>query len=295
VLFCALCVIWGIPYLLIKVAVRDFSPATLVFGRTAIGALLLAPLAVRNGGLRVLLPRWRALIVYTVVELAIPWFFLSSAERRLSSSLSGLLVASVPLIGAVLALAGFADDRLDWRRTAGLLIGLGGVVAVLGLDIKTSDLGSVGEVGLVAVGYALGPQIIARQLAGLPGLSVAAGSLGLAALGYAGPAMAELPRHWPGAGPVASVVTLGVVCTALAFVLFFGLIAEAGPVRATVITYFNPAVAVALGAAVLGEPFTVGTALGFVLIIAGSALATRRPAQSRMAQVVAAPEAPSQL
>ena len=294
-LFCALCIIWGIPYLLIKVAVRDFSPATLVFGRTAIGALLLLPLAARRGGLGVLLPHWRPIVVYTIVELAVPWFLLSSAERRLSSSVSGLLVASVPLIGAVFALLGFADDRLDWRRTAGLLLGLGGVVALLGLDIKGSDMGSAGEVLLVAVGYALGPQIIARQLSGLPSLPVAAASLGLTAIGYAAPAMTELPTRGPGAGPIAAVVTLGVVCTALAFVLFFGLIAEAGPLRATVITYFNPAVAVGLGVAVLGEPFTAGTALGFVLIIAGSVLATRRPAPSPVATVIATSDASSHL
>jgi drug/metabolite transporter (DMT)-like permease len=277
VLFWALCLIWGIPYLLIRVAVRELDPAVLVFGRTAIGAALLVPVAASRGQLRPLISHWRPLLVYTVVELAVPWFLLSDAEKRLSSSLSGLLVAAVPLMGAAASLLSGGEERLSWRQTAGLFVGLAGVGALLGLDVKGADLGAAAEVVVVAVGYALGPQLAARKLADLPNLGVVAASLSLTALGYAPAALLELPREWPGSGPVASVATLGVVCTALAFLLFFGLIREIGPVRATVITYVNPAVAVALGVLVLGEPFGINTALGFVLVIAGSVLATRRP------------------
>jgi drug/metabolite transporter (DMT)-like permease len=279
-LFGALCVIWGFPYLLIKVAVRDLTPATLVFLRTTIGAALLLPIAVRRGQLRRLLPRWRPVVAFTAVEIAMPWLLLSDAERRLSSSLTGLFIASVPLVGAAIAWKGGGQDRFEGRRLAGLVLGLVGVVALLGLDVRAGDLGAVAELALVVIGYALGPRIVSRQLADVPGLEVVAVSLALCAIGYAPVGVAQLPGALPPPSVIASVVALGVVCTALAFLAFFGLIAEVGPVRSVVIAYVNPAVAVAAGVALLGEPFTAGTAVGFVLILAGSFLATR-PAQVR--------------
>jgi len=277
-----MCVIWGVPYLLIKVAVADVSPATLVFLRTATGALLLVPVAAARGQLAPLLPRWRVLLIYTVVEIGLPWLLLSDAETRLSSSLSGLLVAAVPLIGAVLATAA-GLDHLDRRRVLGLLVGLAGVAALLGFDVSGGDLRAVGEIALVTVGYATGPLLITRPLAGLPSTGVVAASLGITALGYAPIGLTHLPSSLPGANVLASIAVLGVVCTAVAFLLFFALIAEVGPVRATVITYVNPAVAVLLGVALLGERFTAGTAAGFVLILAGCGLATRRNVAVRAA------------
>lgn len=275
ILFLALCVIWGIPYLLIKVAVRDLSPASLVFLRTAIGAALLLPVAAARGQLRVLLPRWRWIIAYTAVEIAIPWLLLSDAERRLSSSLSGLLIAAVPVIGAGIAWL-IRGERLDTRRLSGLFVGLAGVVALLGFDVGSGNLRAVGEMGLVALGYAMGPLIVSRRLQDMPGLGVVAASLTLCAVGYAPLGIPLLPHQMPGPVIVGSVVVLGVVCTAAAFLLFFALIGEVGPIRATVITYVNPAVAVALGVGLLSEPFTLGTALGFALILIGSFLATQR-------------------
>ncbi|HZS13810.1 MAG TPA: DMT family transporter [Candidatus Dormibacteraeota bacterium] len=274
-LFAAMCVIWGIPYLLIKVAVADVTPVALVFLRTAMGALLLVPIAAARGYLKPLQPHWRVLLVYTVVEIAVPWVLLSDAETKLSSSLSGLLVAAVPLIGAVIA-AALGQERLDLRRLAGLLVGLGGVAALLGLDVGSGDVRAVVEIGVVAVCYATGPIIIVRRLSRLPALGVVAVSLAIAAVAYAPAAALQLPRAMPGGNVLAAIALLGVVCTALAFVVFFALIAEVGPVRATVITYVNPAVAVLLGVTLLGERFTAGTAAGFVLILAGCALATRR-------------------
>ena len=188
-------VIWGVPYLLIKIAVGELTPVTLVFLRTALVAALLLPIAAARGGLRPLLPMWRWVLLYTVVEVALPWFLLSDAERRLSSSLTGLLIAAVPLIGAVVTWLTRGDDRLDLRRIGGLVIGLVGVAALVGLNVSFRDLGAVGEVG---------------------------------------------------------------------------------PVRATVITYFNPAVALLLGVALLREPLTLGAIIGFGLILVGSVLATRR-------------------
>jgi drug/metabolite transporter (DMT)-like permease len=275
-------IIWGIPYLLIKIAVGELSPVTLVFFRTALGALLLLPIAFARGGLRPLLPFWPWVLAYTVVEVSLPWFLLSDAERRLSSSLTGLLIAAVPLIGAVITWLTRGEDRLDVRRIGGLLLGLIGVAVLIGLDVSFRDFGAVGEVGLVAIGYAAGPIIVARRLPSVPSIGVVTASLVITALGYMPLALPHLPARFPSAQVVLAVATLGVVCTALAFLLFFALIAEVGPVRATVITYFNPAVALLLGVLLLREPFTVGAVVGFALILSGSLLATRR-ASSRAA------------
>ena len=272
-LFIALGVIWGIPYLLIKVAVRELTPASLVFLRTAIGAAILVPVVVWRGGARTLLARWRPIVLFTIVELAIPWFLLSEAETRVTSSLAGLFMASVPLVGALLARLTGRHEPLGARRVVGLVVGLVGVVALLGLDLGRGDLPAIVALAVVALGYAIGPIIISRRLSDLPALDVVAVALALCAIGYAPVGIAQLP---PRMSPevIGAVVVLGVACTAAAFLLFFALIAEVGPVRATVITYVNPAVAVAAGVTLLGEPFTLGTAMGFVLILAGSWLAT---------------------
>ena len=271
-----MCLIWGIPYLLIKVAVSDLSPVTLVFFRTAIGAVLLVPLAAGRGNLEPLLPHWRAILIYTMVEVALPWFLLSDAETRLSSSLTGLLIAAVPFVGVVLGWLTGAGERFDARRWFGLLIGFIGVAALVGLNVPARDFGAVGEVGLVAVGYALGPMIISRRLSHLPALGVVAVSLALPAIAYAPLGLTHQPAAFPSLPVLASVALLGVVCTAIAFLLFFALIAEVGNVRATTITYVNPAVALALGVVLLGEPFTVAAVVGFGLILLGLFFATRR-------------------
>jgi drug/metabolite transporter (DMT)-like permease len=267
-------VVWGLPYLLIKVAVRDLSPVVVVEGRTAIGALVLLPLALRQGQLRPLLRVWKPLLAYTVAELAVPWVLLSDAERRLPSSLSGLLIATVPLIAVVLAALTGHRDRVDRRALTGLIVGLIGVALLLGVDVGAGDLGAVGEVGLVALGYAIGPLLAARYFAALSSLALAAVSVALVAVVYAPLAAWQHPASVPSGRVVAAVVALGLVCTALAFVAFFELIKEVGSTRATLITYLNPAVAVVLGVVFLGESFKVGTGVGFALILTGCWLAT---------------------
>jgi drug/metabolite transporter (DMT)-like permease len=275
-LFAAMCVIWGVPYLLIKVAVRELNPSVLVFGRTATGALLLLPLAASRGELRPVVRRWLPLLAFAAVEIAGPWLLLSSAERRLSSSLSGLLIAAVPLVGAVITWLTGSSEELGRRNLAGLALGLVGVGALVGLDVGGASAGSLTEMAFVVVGYALGPFVLSRFLSDLPALGVIALSLTASAVVYAPIATLQAPGAFPAGRVVASVLVLAVVCTALAFLLFFSLIAEIGPVRATVITYVNPAVAGILGVAVLGESFSAGMGIGFVLILAGSVLATHR-------------------
>lgn len=277
-LFAAMSVIWGIPYLLIKVAVEDLGPALLVFCRTAIGAALLVPLALSRGELAPVLARWRPLLAYTAVELALPWLLLSIAEQRLPSSMAALLIATVPMIGLVLVWSLGERGSFGGRSVAGMLIGLVGVAALVGFDLAGAELPSAVMVLVVAACYAVGPVIFSRSLSDLSGLAVAAASLAICAIGFVPVAAVTLPGEAPSAGAVLAVVALGTVCTALAFILFFALIAEIGPVRATVFTYVNPAVAVVVGVAFLGEPFGLATAAGFALVLVGSILATdRRP------------------
>lgn len=273
-LFALMSLVWGLPYMLIKVAVHHLDPAMIVEGRTAMGALVLLPLAYRQRQLRPLLAAWKPLLVYTVVEMAVPWYLLPAAEQRLPSSLTGLLVATVPIIAVVLAALTGHRDRVDRRRLAGLVVGLVGVGLLLGLDVSQGDLRSVGAVLLVAVGYATGPLLAARYFEHLSSLALSAVSVTLVAVAYLPLAAARHPAQVPPGTVIASVIALGVVCTALAFVAFFELIKEVGSTRATVITYLNPAVAVILGVVFLGESFTLGSGVGFGLILAGSWLST---------------------
>lgn len=271
-LFIAMGVLWGIPYLFIRVAVHQVSPPTLVFVRTGLAAALLLPLARRE--LRGVLSRWRAVLAYTCAELAVPFLLLSDAERRLPSSLAGLLVAAVPIVGAGMSRFTAERERLGAVRLTGLLVGLAGVAALLGFARSGAPWWAFAEVGVVVVGYALGPRIVARSLSGVSSRAVIAASLTITALVYAPAGVLLGPRHVPSPSALASLAVLGVVCTAVAFLLFFPLIGEVGPARATVITYVNPAIAVALGVAVLHESFTAATVAGFVLVIAGCVLAT---------------------
>ncbi len=272
-------VVWGLPYLLIRVSVREISPALLVFIRTGGAALVLVPLAAARGALVPVIRRWRAVLVYTVAELAMPWLFLFDAERRLPSSLSGLLVAAVPLVAAVLAWV-TGSDRVDRRRLAGLVIGIAGVGVLVGFSVSGGQLLSVLSLGAVVVGYALGPWIVDHRLRGVPPLGVIAWSVLLCAVGYAPAALTELPSRPLSAPVIESALGLTFVCTILGFLLFFALIAEVGAMRATLVTYLNPPVAVVLGVVALGEPFGPATAVGFVLILGGCFLASRQPGRS---------------
>jgi len=255
----------------------------LVFLRTAGSTLLLLPLAASHGELRSLLPRWRPLLAFTAVEIAVPWILLSSAERRVTSSLAALLLAATPFVGVALATA-TGGERFDRRRLAGLLVGLAGVAAIVGLDIgRTSGIGLIEMAGVV-IGYAAGPWILHRYLDGLPSLGVIAASLGLTAVVYAPIAAFQLPNSLPSGRVIASIVTLAVVCTAVGFVVFFELIVEGGPVRSNLITYVNPAVAALLGVLVLSERFTVGMGVGFALVLVGSVFAAARSRQPVVAE-----------
>lgn len=274
-LFASMCLIWGVPYLLIKVAVEDVSPSMLVLARTGIAALLLLPIAAARNELRVLLPHWRPILAFAGIEIALPWILLASAETRISSSLTALLIAATPLVGTGIALVLVPRERLTFDRGLGLGLGLAGVAAIVGLGIEGTSGRAIAEVLGVAVCYAVGPVILQRWLSDLPPLGVIAVSLGLGALLYVPITAIAGPGSAPSADALLSILVLAIVCTALAFIVFFALITEIGPVRATVITYVNPAVASLLGVLLLGEDLTVGMGIGFVLVLIGSVLATR--------------------
>lgn len=279
VLFAAMSVIWGVPYLLIKVAVGEFSPVVVVFARCVIGAALLLPWTVARGHLRPALRQWPWLLAFTVLEMTGPWLLLSYAETHLSSSLTGLLVACVPFVAAVIARLTGDADRLTPVRVLGMAIGVVGIGVLLGLDVSGAQLWPLVAIGLTVLGYGTAPIIASRKLGDLPGVAASAVALTVTAVVYAPFA---IPRLGPvgSASPSAllSVAALGVVCTAVALALFFALIREVGPQRALVITFVNPAVAVLLGVALLGEPFTLGLAIGLPVVLLGCVLATRRSA-----------------
>jgi drug/metabolite transporter (DMT)-like permease len=274
-LFSLMGVVWGIPYLMIKVAVDGVSPSVVVFTRCAVGAVLLLPFALAQGGLiRTVRAHWRPMLAFACIEVVVPWWTLTDAERHLSSSTAGLLIAGVPIVGVAAARLLGDTERLGARRVTGLALGLSGVAVLTIPRLTGGDARSLAEVLLTVVGYATAPVIAARHLKDVPSLQLTAPCLTLAALVYAPAAVMTRPSAIPSPQVLSALAGLGVVCTAIAFVAFLELIKEAGPTRATVITYVNPAVAVAAGAAFLDESLTPGILAAFALILAGSVLAT---------------------
>jgi drug/metabolite transporter (DMT)-like permease len=275
-LFAAVSVIWGMPYLFIKIAVEELSPSVVAWSRLALAAAVLLPIAWRLGALRGLGERWRTLTVFAAVEMAIPWPLIGFGEVHITSSLAAILIAAVPLFVALIAIRFDRSERPTPVRLAGMLIGLAGVVALVGIDIggRSDELLGAVAVLVAAFCYAVGPMIVKRRLSDVDPLGPVAASLGIATLLVTPFALADLPDSAPSADTVASIVVLGLLCSALAFLFFFRLIAEVGPSRATVITYVNPVVALALGVAILDESVTTGVVVGLLLILAGSWLST---------------------
>jgi drug/metabolite transporter (DMT)-like permease len=273
-LFIFLGVLWGMPYLLIRIAVGTIDPLVVAGSRTLIGALLLLPIALHRNALGAAFRNWKWLLAFTLIEISVPWVLLGHAETRINSSTAGLLIAIVPLFAAIIVTR-LGHEKLEFRRMLGLGLGFAGVALLVGLDIHFSDLLAVAATIVVSLCYAIGPIIIDRKLKDVPAIGVITASMILATLLYAPFA----PFLWPtefNTAAVGSVIGLGVLCTAVAFLAFFALIAEVGPARATVVTYVNPAVAIVLGVLVLSEPLTTGMMIGFPLVILGSYLGTTR-------------------
>lgn len=272
--FVALGIIWGLPYLLIRVSVREISPSLLVFIRTGGAAVILVPLAAVRGALTPALRKWRPVVCFTVCELAVPWLLLFNAERTLPSSLSGVLVATVPIPAALLAWT-TGTDHVDLRRVSGLVLGIGGVCALLGFGISAAQIPVALSVVVVSVGYATAPWVVENYLQDVPPIGVLALACTLCALGYAPAAALSMPTRTLSASVIGSAAGLTVLCTIVAFLLAFSLIREVGAMRTTLITYVNPVVAVALGVGVLHERFSVVMVAGFCLILVGCLVASR--------------------
>jgi drug/metabolite transporter (DMT)-like permease len=272
ILFIALSIIWGIPYLLIKLALEDLNPAFIVFARSAPAAILLLVYSAIRGKLRSNLKFYKTAIGFAFVEMIFPWWFINLAEQDISSSLAGLLLATVPIFGVLIAR--FRGDRnaFHQRRIVGMLIGTLGVVILVGLDSITHGISilAVVIVLLAAFGYALGPVIVNKTLGESDSPTVIGMSLLIVSLVYTPFLPFIAPTEVPSTTSIAAVVTLSIVCTVIAFLLFFALIDEIGPVRVTLITYLNPAVALILGVVFLSEPITIGLAIGFPMVIIGS-------------------------
>jgi drug/metabolite transporter (DMT)-like permease len=266
-----------LPYFFIKLSVQELSPVVVAFGRVALGTLILLPIAWRRGALHSLGQHRAAILAFALAEFVIPFTAISFGERWISSSVTGILIAMVPLSIALIQRFFGVHERLGLWRTVGLAVGLVGVAALLGFGTISGPLGWAGVACMLiaTLGYAIGPLIIQRHLRSLDPYGPLAASLATASAVLLVPAILALPAHVPSLLTLASVVILGVVCTALAMLLMFYLVGHAGASRAAVITYINPAVAALLGVALLHERLGWGGILAFVLILAGSWLAAR--------------------
>ncbi len=280
VLFAAMAVIWGIPYFMIRVAVKELEPPVVVFSRTSLAATVLVIMAARQGAIRAALRRWRPVLAFAVIEMAIPWILLTTAETHLASGITALIVACVPIVGTIAAFLLGDRHALRLVRLIGVALGLGGVALLVARDLGSDNAPpwwSVAEVLVVCVCYATAPFIADRRLAEVPSSGVIAVSLVFVTVIYAPIAAVSLPSRAPRATVILAVLGLAFICTGLAFVVFFRLIDAVGPVRAGLITFANPVVAVALGALFLDEVITAATVIGFMLVLAGCWLATRPP------------------
>jgi drug/metabolite transporter (DMT)-like permease len=277
ILFASVSLIWGVPYLFIKLALEDgASPMLVAWGRVTLGAALLLPIAWRLGYLDGLRGKARPLAAFSIAECGLPWWLIPLGERHVSSSLAAILIASLPIATALFALRLDRSERIDGLRLVGLLVGLAGVILLLGIDVGGQAdelLGALAILGATAC-YAVGTFIVKRGLADVNPIGAVAVSLAIAAVLLAPAGIASLSAWEPGGGALASIGVLGVVCSAIALIAYFGLIVEVGATKASVITYVNPAVAVALGVFLLGESLTAAAVAGLLLILAGSWLAT---------------------
>jgi drug/metabolite transporter (DMT)-like permease len=276
-LFVFLCIAWGTPYFFIKLALADLSPSAIVFWRIALGAVVICAIVPAADWKR-LARRLPAIAFVGLIDLAIPFYFISAGERLISSSLTGLLIAAMPLVTALLALAVDRSERVTRWQLAGLVVGLTGVAVLLGLG-TAHDRGTLRGVLMVAAStfmYAVGALAVRRWFGDLPVRAATAATLVVAAMALAPSTFASLPQHAPGVASIVAIVALGLLCTAAAYLAYFRLIADIGATRASVVTYVNPVVAVVLGVAFLHEPLTASMIAGFVLVILGSWLSTAR-------------------
>ena len=279
-------VLWGFPYLFMRVAVGEVSPVFVAWSRLAVAAAILVPLAASRGALRPALGRWRWIALLGAYYMALAWTLIPFAERTLASSLTAIVIAGVPMMVTVLELG---HERPTPSRLAGLALGFGGVAALVGLEVgfKPSQLLALACLLVVLVCYAAGPVMTRRRLAGVDPVATAGLAAASAAILLTPAVLFQLPARVPSPPVLLSLAALGLLCSAVALAVWFFLIGEAGPGRASIVTYVNPAVAVAAGAVLLHERIGPGAVAGMALILGGSYIATA--ARPRVSAAEAAP------
>jgi len=274
--------IWGIPYLLIKVAVEDLSPPVIVFARVAIGAAILIPIAVKHGSLMPAIKAWKYVIPYAIGEMIGPWFLITAAEQKMTSGLTGLLVATVPIWTTILA--SLHGDKTVWhhKRLLGILIGFIGIILVVGIESFSGrqSIVAIAMVLLASIGYSWAVTMITAKVPHIEPISINGVAMVFTAIVYLPFVFLNAPEHMPSAKVLGSVLVLGLFPTAMAFILFFQLIKDIGTARGSLVTYLNTAFAVVLGVIILREPFTLGIALGLPLVLIGSYFASRKTVTS---------------
>ncbi|MGD0852642.1 MAG: DMT family transporter [Acidimicrobiales bacterium] len=274
-LFLAMAVIWGIPYLLIRVAVRQLDPGVMVLLRTGPASVLLTPIVIARRQVSVLIRNLRWIIIFGIVEFGVPWYCMATAEKHISSSLTSLLICCVPLFAVLAQRLRPSGEHISQRRYLGLGIGAVGVALLVGLDLKGGSITWIGLMMVVCVGYCVGPIVLATKLAHVPGVVVVAGATAFVALCWIPWSVVHWPAHVSGE-TWSCMAVLSVVCTATAFLVFFELVKEVGSSRSVVVTYFNTAIAVVLGIVGLHETLTAGIVFGFPLVLVGCIFATSR-------------------
>jgi drug/metabolite transporter (DMT)-like permease len=277
--------LWGVPYLFIKVAVNPdngFTPAVVVCLRTAIGAAILIPLAMRQGQLGAALRGAKYVFAYALLEMIGPWILIGTAEQKIPSGLAGLLVASVPIWATIFA--SMRGDKTVWqkKRLLGIVMGFIGLIAVVGIESITgsADPLSIFMVLLASIGYSYAVMMVQSALPDVSGIAINAAAMAMTALFYLPWAIVQWPEHQISAGAIRAVVGLGVLSTGAAFVAFFTLATIIGVARGSLVTYLNTACAVVLGVIILNEPLTVGIVLGLPLVLIGSYFASRKPVEA---------------
>jgi drug/metabolite transporter (DMT)-like permease len=271
---------WGIPYLLMKVAVRDIEPAVIVCGRVLIGAAILIPIAMRQKVLMDAIRGWRYVIPYAIFEMMIPWILITNAEKQISSGLAGLLIATVPIWSTIFA--SMSGDKTVWhsKRLVGMLVGFIGLIGLVGYEsiIGSSDPLSIAMMLVAAISYSYAVNMISQKLPDVSGIAINGLAMVFTSIAYAPLMIVQFPEaSTVSKESAASLLALGVFSTALAFISFFIVLKEIGPARASIGTYVNTAVAVVLGVMILSEPLTIGIIIGLPLVMIGSFLASRKP------------------
>ena len=271
--------LWGVPYLFMRVAVREFDPSVVVFGRVVIGAAILFPIAIRRGVVKETLRGFKWILAYAIFEMCGPWYLITHAETKINSGLAGLLVATVPIWSTIYS--SLAGDKTVWhaKRLMGIIIGFIGLVLIVGIETisGSADAFSVFQTVLAAILYSTAMAIILKGMPNGDGVAINAIAMAITAIIFAPAALTNLPTKMPSLNATASLIGLGVLSTGVAFMIYFTLIKEIGQARGSLVTYLNTAFAVVLGVIILGEPLTIGILTGLPLVLLGSYFASRKP------------------